>query len=81
MIRRIPKWNVHSWADAVQRGGGGGGRDGGERIERAKWESLLEAEMATGEIKVSQTVELVGWKKSLSKKDEHERKDGREEVK
>lgn len=53
----------------------------GEWFERAKWESLLEAETATGEIKVSQTVELVGWRKSLSKKDEHERKDGREEVK
>ena len=78
MIRRIPKWNVHSWADAVQRGGGAGR---GEWIERAKWESLLEAETATGEIKVLLTVELVGWRKSLSKKDEHERKDGREEVK
>jgi len=42
---------------------------------------LLEAETATGEIKVLLTVELVGWRKSLSKKDEHERKDGREEVK
>ena len=54
--------------------------EGGEWIERAKWESLLEAETATGEIKVAQTVELVGWRKSLSKKDEHERKDGREEL-
>jgi hypothetical protein len=42
---------------------------------------LREAETATGEIKVWQTVELVGWRKSLSKKDGHERKDGKEEVK
>jgi len=57
------------------------GVGGGEWIERARWESLLEAETATGEIKVLLTVELVGWRKSLSKKDEHERKDGREEGK
>jgi len=57
------------------------GVEGGEWIERARWESLLEAETATGEIKVLLTVELVGWRKSLSKKDEHERKDGREEGK